>query len=148
MQAGRTTRSTHDARRTGAVRPTVARCRAFRAARVGGCRIAGGKHPARGVTTYLTRCQFARAPESVAMARDTMRKALADWGLSALTDDVVLCVSEAVTNSIQHARSPFRTVTLAGWYSGTTVHVEVIDGDRHRPKRTVPPEAAVLPPPA
>jgi len=145
MQAGRAIRTTQDTRRAEAGRPTVARCRAPGATRVAGCRLAGGKHTARAATEFLGRCQFARAPESVAMARDTIRKALIEWGLSALTDDVVLCVSEAVTNSIQHARTPFRTVTMSGWYSGATVHVEVIDGDRHRPKRTVPPEAAVLP---
>ena len=146
MQAGRAIRTTQDTRRAEAGRPTVARCRASGVTRVAGCRLAGGKHAApRAVIGYLGRCRFARAPESVAMARDTIRKALMEWGLSSLTDDVVLCVSEAVTNSIQHARAPFRTVTLTGWYSGTTVHVEVIDGDRHRPRRTVPPEAAVLP---
>ena len=145
MQAGRAIRTTQDARRAEAGRPTVARCRAFGTTRVSGCRLAGGKHNARAVTEYLGRCRFARAPESVAMARETIRKAMLEWGLSAVTDDVVLCVSEAVTNSIQHARATLRTVTLTGWYSGETVHVEVIDGDRHRPKRTVPPEAAALP---
>jgi len=145
MQAGRAIRTTQDTRRAEAGRPTVARCRASAATRVAGCRLAGGKHAARTATGYLGRCPFARAPESVAMARETIRRALIEWGLSALTDDVVLCVSEAVTNSIQHARTPFRTVTLTGWYSGDTVHVEVIDGDRHRPKRTVPPEAAAVP---
>jgi anti-sigma regulatory factor (Ser/Thr protein kinase) len=145
MQAGRATRVPLDTRRLDAGRPTVARCRVLRTARVSGCRIAGGKHGVRAATEYLGRCRFPRAPESVAMARETIRKALADWGLSALADDVVLCVSEAVTNSIQHARAPFRSVTLTGWYTGETVHVEVIDGDRHRPKRSVPPEAAVVP---
>lgn len=145
MQAGRATRINQDTRRSDVGRPTVGRCRAYRASRVAGCRLAGGRQGPRAVTEYLARCRLARVPESVAMARDVVRKALAEWGLSALADDAVLCVSEAVTNSIQHARTPFRTVTLTGWYSGATVHLEVVDGDRHRPRRTVPAEAAALP---
>jgi Anti-sigma regulatory factor (Ser/Thr protein kinase) len=40
-----------------------------------------------------------RAPS---LARDSTRKALADWGLSAWADDILLIVSELVTNAVVH----------------------------------------------
>jgi anti-sigma regulatory factor (Ser/Thr protein kinase) len=140
MQASRATRAFSTGPRAPGDGPEPAHCRAPRPARAAGSRIAGAKHAYGAATVYLGRCEYPRAPESVAKARDTVRKALAEWGISALTDDVVLCVSEAVTNAVQHAHTPIRTVALVAWHSGSTLHVEVIDGDRHRPRRTVPPE--------
>lgn len=141
MQPSRATRALRYGRSTAAVGPVVAACAPSGAARARGCRIAGGKLGGRTGAAYLGRCEYPRAPESVAKARDAMRKAMGEWGLGALSDDVVLCVSEAVTNSIWHAHTAFRSVTLSAWYSGATVHVDVIDGDRRRPGRSVPQES-------
>ena len=141
MQASRATRAFRSGQRTVADGALTVGGGAPPSARVAGCRIAGGKQAGHAATSYLGRCEYPRSPESVRSARDTIRKALAEWGLSSLSDDVVLCVSEAVTNSVQHARTPYRTLALLAWHSGTTVHVEVIDGDRHRPRRRVPVEA-------
>ncbi len=141
MQASRATRVFRTAPRAPGDGPEAPECPSPLPTRAPGRRIAGARHSCRTATAYLGRCEYPRAPESVAKARDTVRKALAEWGISALADDVVLCVSEAVTNSVQHARTPSRTVALVAWHSGTTLHVEVIDGDRRHPRRTVPPEA-------
>ncbi|MEU3532875.1 ATP-binding protein [Streptomyces murinus] len=43
-------------------------------------------------------------PSSVAVARTSVRTTLACWGLVGMTDDVVLVVSELVTNAVRHAR--------------------------------------------
>ncbi|WPB93613.1 ATP-binding protein [Streptomyces malaysiensis] len=43
-------------------------------------------------------------PSSVSVARQSVRTALACWGLEDMTDDVVLVVSELVTNAVRHAR--------------------------------------------
>ncbi|MFC9926883.1 ATP-binding protein [Streptomyces sp. NPDC127190] len=43
-------------------------------------------------------------PTAAAVARLSVRTALACWGLEHMTDDVVLVVSELVTNAVQHAR--------------------------------------------
>jgi anti-sigma regulatory factor (Ser/Thr protein kinase) len=42
-------------------------------------------------------------PESVKLARDFTRVTLRSWGLSALSDDAELVVSELVTNALRHA---------------------------------------------
>lgn len=46
-----------------------------------------------------------RAP---AVARDLTRKTLADWGLDAVADDILLVVSELVTNAAVHGAPPIR----------------------------------------
>jgi anti-sigma regulatory factor (Ser/Thr protein kinase) len=145
MRAGRATRQPRSGGHAAVIpTPTFERPRA-KPVRLAGCRIERGRRVAAvsapNAIVDSGRCEYPREPESVHKARDDIRKALAEWGFSSLIDDVVLCVSEAVTNSIQHACTPFRTVTVAAWHTGTTVRVDVIDGDRHRPKRTVPPEA-------
>jgi anti-sigma regulatory factor (Ser/Thr protein kinase) len=43
-------------------------------------------------------------PEAVTVARLSARTTLACWGLDCMTDDVLLVVSELVTNAVQHAR--------------------------------------------
>jgi anti-sigma regulatory factor (Ser/Thr protein kinase) len=148
MQASRATRALRRGRHAalGGAVPTGRG--APPAARIAGRRFADGNRSWRATAAYLGRCEYPQSPESVGKARDTIRKALADWGISSLTDEVVLCVSEAVTNSVQHAHTPFRTVVLVAWHRESTLHVEVIDGDRHRPRRTVPLEAGGITLPA
>jgi anti-sigma regulatory factor (Ser/Thr protein kinase) len=63
-------------------------------------------------------------PLAPATARDHARQALAAWGMQRLVDDVVLLVSELVTNAIVHAAAP---VELRLHRYGQTVRVEVVD---------------------
>ncbi|MER8234388.1 ATP-binding protein [Streptomyces sp. NPDC101490] len=55
---------------------------------------------------------YRRERRSVPLARDFTRKALADWGLDARTDDVLLCVTELVTNALRHGVPPGRGYRL------------------------------------
>lgn len=64
------------------------------------------------------------APEAVATARRLVREALAVWGLSTLTDDLTVVVSEVVTNAIVHAKS---APTLSLHRQGRSVWGEVAD---------------------
>ncbi|HEY9438712.1 MAG TPA: ATP-binding protein [Streptomyces sp.] len=50
-------------------------------------------------------------PEAVSQARADARKALADWGRADLTDQIILIVSELVTNALRHG-APDITLTL------------------------------------
>jgi len=43
------------------------------------------------------------SPREVGRVRKTMAKALGAWGVTGLADDVLLVVSELVTNAVQHA---------------------------------------------
>ncbi|MEV5414302.1 ATP-binding protein [Thermopolyspora sp. NPDC052614] len=77
----------------------------------------------------LGRVDLPGVPESVACAREYVRQVLAgaryrEW------DDVVLLVSELVSNAVRHSDSGRRpdgrvTVTLA--HVGDVIHVEVLD---------------------
>ncbi|MEF9885558.1 ATP-binding protein [Streptomyces sp. P9-A4] len=55
---------------------------------------------------------YRRERRSVPLARDFARKALADWGLDARTDDVLVCVSELATNALLHGVPPGRGYRL------------------------------------
>jgi hypothetical protein len=46
---------------------------------------------------------LARRPESVKVARDFTRATLRGWGMTAVSDDAELVVSELVTNALRHA---------------------------------------------
>ncbi|GGP16668.1 ATP-binding protein [Nonomuraea glycinis] len=63
-------------------------------------------------------------PETVGRARRLVRDTLAGWGMSALADDVVMVVSEVVTNAIVHAKSP---MTLSLHRLGPSVRGQVTD---------------------
>jgi anti-sigma regulatory factor (Ser/Thr protein kinase) len=67
---------------------------------------------------------------STRAARHFVDAALADWGLQALRDTVLLLTSEVVTNSILHARSAVR---LEISHDARGVAVEVSDGSPRRP---------------
>ncbi|GHH66342.1 ATP-binding protein [Streptosporangium violaceochromogenes] len=53
-----------------------------------------------------TACPLARKADSVKTARDVTRSTLRDWGLSELSDDAALVVSELVTNAVRYALCP------------------------------------------
>ncbi|MEW1696729.1 ATP-binding protein [Streptomyces sp. NPDC091278] len=55
---------------------------------------------------------YRRERRSVPLARDFTRRALADWGLDACADDVLLCVSELATNALLHGVPPGRGYRL------------------------------------
>lgn len=70
-----------------------------------------------------------RAPTA---ARVAVREALARWRLGAISDDVLLTVSELVTNAVEHGRPPvwLRLRRRPGHLS-VSVH-----DDHHRPPHT------------
>lgn len=63
-------------------------------------------------------------PETVSRARRLVRDTLAGWGMSALADDLVMVVSEVVTNTVVHAKSP---MTLSLHRQGPSVRGQVTD---------------------
>lgn len=73
---------------------------------------------------------------SASRARDFVRGHLADRGLSYLSDDIQLVVSELVTNALLHARTP---LTVALRACGDTVLVEVKDGCPSGPSQAAAP---------
>jgi anti-sigma regulatory factor (Ser/Thr protein kinase) len=76
--------------------------------------------------------QLSDGPAAASATRRAVAAALDQWGLSELTDDAVLAVSELVTNAILHADPPF-VVRLARGEGG--VRLEVEDGSRTAPVR-------------
>ncbi|WP_217238749.1 ATP-binding protein [Streptomyces sp. AC555_RSS877] len=71
---------------------------------------------------------FAAAPEEVAALRRIMRLHLGLWGLHHVVDTAQLCVSELVSNVINHVGAGTPT-TLAVSMRGTRVRIEVHDPD-------------------
>lgn len=65
-------------------------------------------------------------PRTAGAARDLVRTSLTSWDLQALLDDVLLVVSELVTNAVLHARPPL-VVSLS--CAGGVVELAVADGD-------------------
>ncbi|MEU8758898.1 ATP-binding protein [Streptomyces sp. NPDC048659] len=55
---------------------------------------------------------YRREHRSVPLARDFVRKALADWGVDARAEDVLVCVSELATNALRHGVPPGRGYRL------------------------------------
>ncbi|OPG08234.1 ATP-binding protein [Microbispora sp. GKU 823] len=53
-----------------------------------------------------TMCPLAPQADSVKTARDVTRTTLQEWGLSELSDDAALVVSELVTNAVRYALYP------------------------------------------
>ncbi|MEU5087357.1 ATP-binding protein [Streptomyces sp. NPDC021356] len=66
-------------------------------------------------------------------ARQHLRKALADWGITDdLADGVTLLASELVTNAVLHCRVAYARVRVALTLNGTELLLEVSDPDRDR----------------
>ncbi|WP_440099940.1 ATP-binding protein [Streptosporangium sp. H16] len=63
-------------------------------------------------------------PEVVGAARRLAREALVTWGISAVTEDVTMVVSELVSNAVVHGRAP---ITLSLHRHGRIVCGEVTD---------------------
>jgi anti-sigma regulatory factor (Ser/Thr protein kinase) len=79
-------------------------------------------------------------PAAVHIARDHLREIARSWGFAAIVDDVVLCLSEVLTNSVTHAH-PTGEIVVSTWHTATTLRVEVGDRDVHGPQLRVPGEA-------
>ncbi|GIH29396.1 ATP-binding protein [Acrocarpospora phusangensis] len=56
--------------------------------------------------SHATTCPLRPQADSVKTARDVTRSTLSDWGLSELSDDATLVVSELVTNAVRYALYP------------------------------------------
>ena len=83
-------------------------------------------------TLKVARREFPPAPETAAAAREFVHDTLLSWGVPDPFDDVILLVSELVTNAVIHARSPLDVAVrrLEG-----SVEVMVTDS---APERAVP----------
>lgn len=80
-------------------------------------------------------------PASVAEARAWTHWVLCDWQLTWLLNDARFCVSELVTNSVVHAKSPYADagVTLRMWFwPNEALVVEVLDEDPRLPRMPGP----------
>ncbi|WP_406511011.1 ATP-binding protein [Streptomyces sp. NBC_00212] len=84
---------------------------------------------------------LALVPESVPLARLSVRTTLDCWGLASLADSAVIIVSELVTNSVQHAapvrrpgREPGRCRLTVQRPGPGLLRIEVSD---HCPRRIV-----------
>ncbi|MFD8520344.1 ATP-binding protein [Streptomyces capillispiralis] len=69
----------------------------------------------------------------VPAARQYVRKALADWGVTdELADAVTLSANELVTNAVTHCRVSFAHVMVSLTLCGPELVLEVADPDRDR----------------
>ncbi|NUK04215.1 ATP-binding protein [Streptomyces lunaelactis] len=77
---------------------------------------------------------YRRERRSVPAARAFVRETIADWGLGARADDVLLCVSELATNALVHGVPPGRGYRLRLWlYGDGLLRVEVHDSGDGQP---------------
>ena len=68
-------------------------------------------------------------PEAVPHARHAVAKVLMSWGLADICDDAALCLTEAVTNALTHAR-PSGIVTVHIYRDCRCLRIEIADADR------------------
>jgi Histidine kinase-like ATPase domain len=68
-------------------------------------------------------------PEAVPHARHAVSKVLMSWGLADICDDAALCLTEAVTNALTHAR-PSGMVTVRIYRDCRSLRIEIADADR------------------
>ncbi|MCC3779123.1 ATP-binding protein [Streptomyces sp. UNOB3_S3] len=72
---------------------------------------------------------------SVGLARDELRAALAEWGLTRIEEPAVLVLSELVTNAIEHAYVRGRDIETLFCRGPEGVRIAVDDADeRHHPQ--------------
>jgi anti-sigma regulatory factor (Ser/Thr protein kinase) len=76
---------------------------------------------------------LAAAPDSVTTAREFTRRAMSSWQVADLTDDVLLAVTELVTNAVLHGIEP---IMLLLEPCGHGVRVEVSDRSPQMPNTT------------
>jgi anti-sigma regulatory factor (Ser/Thr protein kinase) len=90
---------------------------------------------AQGRTFVLSRPDVdGRAPHQ---ARTTAAKALADWGFEDLIDDVTLCASELVTNTL-HAKAGEMAVLVEWHKDDQLIEIAVWDNAPGEPDRREP----------
>ncbi|MFK4104514.1 ATP-binding protein [Streptomyces sp. NPDC019531] len=82
-----------------------------------------------GVSRKPWKLPFTAEPQEVAALRRIMRLHLGLWGLHGLIDAAQLCISELVSNVINHVGTG-TPATLVVSMSGTRVRIEVHDPDR------------------
>ncbi|MBL1118830.1 ATP-binding protein [Streptomyces sp. 110] len=84
--------------------------------------------------------QFTRHPASVAKARTFVAEALTVWRLDGRLDDVRACVSELVTNAVEHGTSAGPDFLVRVAHDDERVRVEVLDSGDGTPamKQTTP----------
>ncbi|MBT2510284.1 ATP-binding protein [Streptomyces sp. ISL-98] len=79
--------------------------------------------------------RWARHPRCVGLARAELRKALANWGLTAIEDEALVVLSELLTNAVRHARVPKgREIETRYLLESGGVRLEVHDADSRRPE--------------
>ncbi len=80
--------------------------------------------PPRDPADQASTLRLAALPNAVSTARRHTKRQLEDWGLTEFTDDLLLAVSELVTNSIQaagHVEAPSSYVELYDQHVGTVL---------------------------
>jgi anti-sigma regulatory factor (Ser/Thr protein kinase) len=82
-------------------------------------------------------------PEAVRQARDAVRKLMISWAPSCLIDDLLLCLSEALTNAITHATHG-ATLAVRVSRTQTSIRIQVTDCDRHPPVLAIPAEVVLV----
>ncbi len=80
------------------------------------------------------------SPVSASQARSFLSATVARWGLPELRDDLMLAVSEVVTNAVLHARTP---MSVHAAVTGGIVEVGVSDTDPRPPVVRAPREDLV-----
>lgn len=78
--------------------------------------------------------RFARTTTAVPRARAFVRGLLADWDVTDRTDDVLLCVSELVTNAVLHGGRGSGQCLVKVSADDGLLHIEVHDMSRRRPR--------------
>ncbi|MEU8268208.1 ATP-binding protein [Sphaerisporangium sp. NPDC049002] len=89
-----------------------------------------------------TQLDISAQPEAVREARDAVRKLTDGWGPADVIDDLILCLSEALTNAITHAAHG-RTLAVHVSQTETFIRIEVTDCDRHPPVFAIPAEVVL-----
>ncbi|WP_327090523.1 ATP-binding protein [Nonomuraea sp. NBC_01738] len=84
-----------------------------------------------------TACPLPFQADSVKTARDVTRDTLRDWGLSELSDDAALVVSELVTNAVRYTRG-HNGLTLLLMRVSPHVLLAVADPSDEVPRRKEP----------
>ncbi len=74
-------------------------------------------------------------------ARAELSKILCDWGFGQLADDLLLCLSEAVTNALFYV-GPGSNITVHVTATDHTVHIEVDDDSDAEPELQTPVTAS------
>lgn len=80
---------------------------------------------------------FPASAEKVPLARAALFKTLCDWGFGQIAEDLLLCLSEAVTNALFYG-APDGHITIHVSATGHTVHIEVDDSGDAEPQLGAP----------